>query len=86
LRFDPQSSAHLLLSPERGLLLSPSAAQVVLSCDGERSILEIARELAAGADMQPVLRDVLEFLGELRRRNLVELVGPEARVAGGPDR
>jgi pyrroloquinoline quinone biosynthesis protein D len=73
LRFDARTGGHLLLSPERGLLLNPSAAQVVLACDGKHSVLEIARTLSSGANLELVACDILEFLSELRSRRLIEM-------------
>ncbi|HZJ71051.1 MAG TPA: PqqD family peptide modification chaperone, partial [Planctomycetota bacterium] len=54
----------LLLYPEHGLVLNPSAAAILRLCDG-RSVRDIADELAAPVD------DVLEFLTTLRDRGLV---------------
>ena len=64
LRADPLSGDTLLLYPEHGLVLNPSAAAILRLCDG-RSVRDIATELAAPLD------DVLEFLTTLRNRGLV---------------
>ena len=64
LRADPLSGDTLLLYPEHGLVLNPSAAAILRLCDG-RSVRDIADELAAPLD------DVLEFLTSLRDRGLV---------------
>lgn len=64
LRTDQVSGETLLLYPEHGLILSPSAAAIVRLCDG-RSAGDIAAELAAPLD------DVLEFLTTLSDRGLV---------------
>jgi len=64
LRTDRLSGETLLLYPEHGLILSPSAAAILRLCDG-RSVGDIAAELAA-----PV-GDVLEFLTTLSDRGLV---------------
>ncbi|HEY0990981.1 MAG TPA: pyrroloquinoline quinone biosynthesis peptide chaperone PqqD [Kofleriaceae bacterium] len=64
LRADPLSGDTLLLYPEHGLVLNPSAAAILRLCDG-RSVRDIADELAAPLD------DVLEFLTTLRDRGLV---------------
>ena len=64
LRADPLSGDTLLLYPEHGLVLNPSAAAILRLCDG-RSVRDIADELAAPVD------DVLEFLTTLRDRGLV---------------
>ena len=64
LRDDRVSGETLLLYPEHGLVLNPSAAAILRLCDG-RSVRDIATELAAPVD------DVLEFLTTLRDRGLV---------------
>lgn len=65
LRTDRLTGETLLLYPEHGLVLNPSAAAIVRLCDG-RSIGDIAAALAAPVD------DVLEFLTTLRERGLVK--------------
>ena len=64
LRTDRISGETLLLFPEHGLVLNPSAAAILRLCDG-RSVSDIAAELAAPLD------DVLEVLTTLRDRGLV---------------
>jgi coenzyme PQQ biosynthesis protein PqqD len=66
----------VLLYPERGLVLNPSAAAIVRRLDGTRSIAEIGAELAgaSGADPDEVTRDVEEICRDLRSRALVEEV------------
>jgi coenzyme PQQ biosynthesis protein PqqD len=64
LRTDRISGETLLLYPEHGLVLNPSAAAILRLCDG-RSVRDIAAELAAPLD------DVLEFLTTLSDRGLV---------------
>ena len=64
LRTDRVSGETLLLYPEHGLVLNPSAAAILRLCDG-RSVRDIAAELAAPLD------DVLEFLTTLSDRGLV---------------
>ena len=64
LRTDPLSGDTLLLFPEHGLILNPSAAAILRLCDG-RSAAEIAVELGAPP------ADVLESLTTLHDRGLV---------------
>jgi len=64
LRTDRLTGETLLLYPEHGLVLNPSAAAILRLCDG-RSAADIAAELAAPLD------DVLEFLRTLSERGLV---------------
>jgi pyrroloquinoline quinone biosynthesis protein D len=75
-RFDRISGTHLLLSPERGLVLNDSAAAVVFACSGTHTVREIVGELSDElSNAADVETDVLELLTELRRRGLIELVG-----------
>ena len=76
LRFDRLSGAHMLLAPERGFRLNASAAAVLLLCDGERSLLEIARELAPPAREALVLADVQALVERLRGRGLLTVTEP----------
>ena len=64
LRTDRLTGETLLLYPEHGLVLNPSAAAILRLCDG-RSVRDIAAELSAP------LGDVLEFLTTLSDRGLV---------------
>lgn len=64
LRTDRLTGETLLLYPEHGLILNPSAAAILRLCDG-RSIGDIATALAAP------LADVLELLTTLSERGLV---------------
>ena len=93
-RPDPRDGRSVLLSPERGLRLSDSAAAVVLLCDGTREPDAIAGELASryGADRDRVARDVEALLADLHARGLIEGVErarsprsePEAEAPPGP--
>ena len=64
LRTDRLSGETLLLYPEHGLVLNPSAAAILRLCDG-RSVRDIAAELTAPLD------DILDFLATLSDRGLV---------------
>ena len=73
LRWDRREGRYMVIFPERGLVLNPSAAAVLELCDGARSNDAIVAELAVarGSDVETVRRDVTAFLGEMRRRGLV---------------
>jgi hypothetical protein len=64
LRTDRLTGETLLLYPEHGLVLNPSAAAILRLCDG-RAAGDIATELGAP------LGDVLDFLTALSERGLV---------------
>jgi coenzyme PQQ biosynthesis protein PqqD len=75
LRFDRQSQRYLLLYPERGLELNPTAADIVRLCTGEHTVDAIVAELAGKYTSQPreaVEREVRAFLGSLADRGLIQ--------------
>jgi coenzyme PQQ biosynthesis protein PqqD len=73
LRFDRKSSRYMLLYPERGLVLNPTAADVLQRCDGERTVSAIVAELATRYGQAPpaVEREVMAFLQTMADRGLV---------------
>lgn len=73
LRWDERRARHVLLSPERGLVLDAPAARIVELCDGRRAIAEIVDELRREFDGDPltIARDVRRFVDGLRARGLM---------------
>jgi coenzyme PQQ biosynthesis protein PqqD len=74
LRWDRRTSRHLLLYPERGLILNPTAADVIQLCTGEHTVGTIVDRLAAKYAPQPrdtVEREVLAFLVHMAERGLI---------------
>jgi pyrroloquinoline quinone biosynthesis protein E len=82
-RPDPRDGQPVLLSPERGLRLGPTAAAIVSLCDGTRDVDGIVDELQAryGAERTRVAADVLAFLGDLHSRALLEGYEPPGRAS-----
>jgi coenzyme PQQ biosynthesis protein PqqD len=76
LKWDRHERRHVLLYPERGLVLNESAAAILELCDGVRTIQEIARTLAARASDAParVEPEVLSFVEALHKKGLLALV------------
>jgi coenzyme PQQ biosynthesis protein PqqD len=76
LRFDRKSSRYMLLYPERGLVLNPTAADVLQRCTGERTVHSIVEELAQkyGHEAPAVEKEVMEFLETMADRGLVQAV------------
>jgi pyrroloquinoline quinone biosynthesis protein D len=75
LRFDARTGKPLLLGPELGLLLDPTASAIVALCDGSHDIAAIAGELHRlhpDDDRDAIERDVTCFLQALAQRGLVE--------------
>jgi pyrroloquinoline quinone biosynthesis protein E len=79
---DPRDGRPVLLSPERGLRLSESAAAIVGLCDGSRDVEVIVAELSSrfrgAADV--IGRDVEALLRDLHGRALLEGWSPSAAV------
>jgi coenzyme PQQ biosynthesis protein PqqD len=79
LRFDRHRQEHMLLYPERGLVLSATAAAVVAELDGARDVAAIVEALAAKydrGDRPAIATDVLDLLRSLAARGLVTEVAP----------
>lgn len=70
LRWDEREKKHMLLYPERGLLLNETATEIVKLCDGTRTVEEIQACFASRGEA--AAREVADFLEQLRTRNLFE--------------
>ena len=77
LRVDAKSGQTLLLYPEKGLALSPTAAEICGLCTGQLAVREMIAQLAArhGASAD-IAGEVQSFLEELRDRNLLRGLEP----------
>jgi coenzyme PQQ biosynthesis protein PqqD len=74
LRWDRKDERFMLLYPERGLVLNPTAADVVKLCTGELTVATIVDQLAIKYEPQPreaVERQVVEFLTRMTERGLI---------------
>jgi pyrroloquinoline quinone biosynthesis protein D len=72
---DARTGKPLLLGPELGLLLDPTASAIISLCDGTRDIAAIVGELHRihpDDDRDAIQRDVECFLQALAHRGLVE--------------
>ena len=76
LRFDRLSGQHVLLAPERGFRLNESAAAILRLCDGQRSLRQIAEQLAPPEQEPRVLADVLAMLERLESQGLLRASEP----------
>ena len=74
LRWDRKGERWMLLYPERGLVLNPTAADVVQLCTGALTVEHIIERLAEKYTAQPradLEREIVTFLGRLAERGLV---------------
>ena len=77
LRFDRKGERYMLLYPEKGLVLNPTALDTLRLCTGELTVGAIVEQLVAKYATQPrevIEREVLAFLGGMAERGLVEPV------------
>ena len=73
-RFDRLTQRYLLLYPEKGLELNPTAADIVQLCTGENTLGQIADRLAEKYPKQPraaIESEMQGFLAALAQRGLV---------------
>ena len=73
LRLDRKTGQHMLLYPERGLVLNATATAVVKLCTGEHTIAAIISQLAVqyAQDETAVGKEVLQLLNSLQERGLI---------------
>jgi pyrroloquinoline quinone biosynthesis protein D len=79
LRFDRLRQQHMLLYPERGLVLSPTAADIVALLDETRAVAAIVEQMVAKygeGNRAAIAEDVLELLRDLAGRGLLAEVSP----------
>jgi len=74
LRFDRKTGRHLLLYPERGLVLNGTATDVLKLCTGADTIADIVTKLAEkyGHDESAVEQEVMSLLNALMERGLIQ--------------
>jgi coenzyme PQQ biosynthesis protein PqqD len=74
LRFDRKGERYMLLYPEKGLVLNPTAAEIVRLCTGEHTVGTIVERLVDKYPTQgreALEHQVMEFLGAMADRGLV---------------
>lgn len=72
MRYDDTRESHVLLLPERVVMLSESAAEILGLCDGERTKDDIVQELERRFPDADLDDDVQEFLKEALERQWLE--------------
>lgn len=73
LQWEPAQQAHVLLYPEGMVKLNASAGEILLLCDGQRSVAAIVAELEQRFAQQGLAGDVQAFLGIAAGQRWVEL-------------
>lgn len=72
MRYDAARGQHVLLSPERIIVINETAAAVLELCDGSRSVDDIVVELRARYD-EVSAGDIRHLLDELSAKHCVEV-------------
>jgi coenzyme PQQ biosynthesis protein PqqD len=75
LRLDKKTGQHVLLYPEKGLVLNATGTRILQLCTGERTVSEIVATLEAEYTAGPVSelrQQVHGFLTSLAERSLLE--------------
>jgi coenzyme PQQ biosynthesis protein PqqD len=74
LRYDRKAERTMLLYPEKGLVLNPTAADITKLCTGEHSVGTIVDQLASkyGKEAAVIEAEVMGFLSALAERGLLE--------------
>lgn len=77
LHWDAVRATHVLLAPERVLMLDPVGHAILSRIDGLTTIAALTADLAAAFDatVEEVGPDVTEFLEGLARERLVDIHG-----------
>jgi len=77
LRYDRKDNRYMLLFPEKGLVLNPTAAEIAKLCTGEHSVADIVARLATqyGKDATEIESEVTKFLSALAERGLLQETG-----------
>ena len=72
LDFDRVRQRPVILYPEGALFINDTAKAILELCDGQRTVSDIATELGSRYQSD-VLPDVLEFLTDMHRREILTL-------------
>jgi pyrroloquinoline quinone biosynthesis protein D len=76
LKRDEVRNRHVLLAPERALVMDPIGIAVLGEVDGVKSVQQVVNALAQtyAADPAVIGKDVSAFLAELADRRMLEIV------------
>ena len=71
-QWEPAQQAHVLLYPEGMVKLNGSAGEILIRCDGQRSLAQIVADLEQAFEASGLTQDVLAFVEiAVRQRWLV---------------
>ena len=73
LQWEPAQDAHVLLYPEGMVKLNASAGQILLRCNGERTLHEIVADLERAFETTGLADDVAAFVAMALERKWLEI-------------
>lgn len=73
LQWEPAQDAHVLLFPEGQVKLNGSAGQIMIRCDGERSVADIVADLEQAYSTSGLGPDVQAFVALALEKRWLEL-------------
>jgi len=76
MRYDPVRKRFVLLLPEKAVLLSDTAAEILQRCDGGTTVAEVIGALERRYPNAELRGDVVEFLAQAVAKRWVEWVLP----------
>ena len=76
IRFDKVRQRYVLLLPERAVLLSETAAEILQLCDGTQTAAGLIGMLESKYPGAELRADVAEFLGQAVQKGWVEWILP----------
>jgi pyrroloquinoline quinone biosynthesis protein D len=74
LQIDPVSAKPVLLNQEGIVLLNRTGHEILLRCDGTRTLSEIIEELGNQYGIATLAQEVLQYVEHLRREGLLEWI------------
>lgn len=77
MRYDSVRRSFVLLLPERAVLLSETAAEILQLCDGSRTEAGVVAVLQDKYTDAAVAGDVREFLQQAAHKGWIEWIAPE---------
>lgn len=72
LHYDQVREKHMLLMPERVVILNEEAAAILALCDGQRTVADVAATLEAEYEAEGLLDDVTEFIADFIEKGWVK--------------
>ncbi|SEA31367.1 pyrroloquinoline quinone biosynthesis peptide chaperone PqqD [Paraburkholderia sartisoli] len=72
LQWEPAQDAHVLLYPEGMVKLNPSAAQILLRCDGTRDLPALVADLEQAFSTTGLAPEVQTFVDHAQTRGWLE--------------